>query len=1772
MKKKRFLLPAVALTLIFGLSGCLDNGGTGSEAAGGSASDNVATGSTSPAEVATAVISGKVSLSSLLGKPGTKLQKMHSVPKGKPGSSLHKAGLRKAGAAPDSRFTGLPTRMSGDSVANAVVQLFDADHPEWLFPVAESPTDSNGNYTLETMINAEKNPGATYKNGDPIPAGNYTLVAIEKDADGNVLSVAQQSVVNEFSGQVTNDLVPQEVVETPPKVLTMFGVEKNTDGTQTWGGADLTVYPNTALQITFSMAIDRQTVEQGIVIEPAVNGFWAISPDGLTATLYLDEGEQLAQGQSYTVTVKGDNGSDPDNALKNILGVALEEDAVGYFSVPTGAEADLQAPTAQMVSPSLSEIASPDGIDLITPIRIGSTEVMDVNDLLLTATPSLGARPNVIYLGQNNGLYEYEFILGEPLKVATTYDVQIAGGKDLAGNEMNPLTVSFTTVSATEGVVVIPEDASEEEVVQLTKLANAQAAVKDVFGKWYRAMNDRSLAQMQSLMTIDFALEYNTADGYDDNDINRDGRLDLNEFSDMLSKVFLIWEACGTTMTGDVIGDINVVGDEADFEFKLIGESELATRECAEVAPKESMFAKLQRINGAWYMLKASQGIDTRNEEVQQAGVIDLLAPEHGAVLDMGGPDGQEQTMTFSWTEVPEAASYVMIFVDDRDPKSGFAMILPPSYTEFDIPPNDALFSGDNPVIADVSKNFGFTREFDPRPGVEINWQVAALGSNTVQDILNDRATSLPKDVIAVSRLSRFKLAGEYQELSVTVAKANCSGELDPMGDNSAICEVVGDPVTFSEFIDGYDVDDAEFVQITVQTPRAEANMGIVNVSGNTFQHYTYAISEGVGSVFIQLNQGNNWIEVADQNFYANAGGGDPGACDPAVDPNCGTMCDPAVDPNCGTMCDPAVDPNCGTMCDPAVDPNCGTMCDPAVDPNCGTMCDPAVDPNCGTMCDPAVDPNCDTVISQSADGAAPPPTATGGADYQLVEYFNIQTTGGIPPVVAITSVADQDGNVISDDGWSYYRAPAATSVVISGTVNVAEFEFRELNLNLWNDRLGANSFRRVELDASGNFSVEVEIYQGENWIDVGGEGCQGGMCNWYSANLGVQTDLGTEWVPPVVISEVAYVNGDADGVVTERDTWGNGGNWEVAPADPDNPAVAVVIRGKLEYAEDPTGERSPRYNVGSEGGWFEDRLAVEPDGSFELVVELYTGWNNIGITDVNDNWYNVNIFAQKAKKVIRPELTFIDGVDAATALNEMGEYVTDQCSVTIEGTALVGEVQINWNGSGELTDGSWNSYWEGLTTETDADGNFSATLPLIGGSAYNWVDNFVDINDANWNWLGLRVVTTADCEYTPPKMNVSEVVATMDPADPADDAVLSLVESWGEGGRYGLVTDADPNGYDQVPTGSVVIKGTSTVPNRQINVENGSCGVNTKVGSVTSSDVADANGEYPWSIEVMLYPGGNNISLFDGPNWYSIDVQANNSNEPPVPPLSITSVVDESGNTLSPVVDAMAPVDDPCGGSNNRYDAGSATVVTISGVTSGRAPGEGEWRANGDFGRFPIAEDGSYSFEITLYDGFNWVDFNDADWNSQGLEIMASNGVQRPQFVVIESPTQNATVDGGSLTVTGVILSDPEGTGEGFQADFVSGFVSSCGDDGCAWTEFSSDPNAAQWGALPVILGTDADGNTTFTFEGASVATVTDPATGATRGAWTNVEVRADGSNADGSWAGHGHAIEFNNDCTDCSARIWKPGQVAKPAAVRKGVSAIVNQRARLMESRRAR
>jgi hypothetical protein len=1418
------------------------------------------------------------------GKPALN-KAMLSAPKGKPGSKVYAASSRKSYQSTALSSALFAPVLNAAAFTNGTVYLYNSDHPEWLSPVASSPTDSTGAYSMSKLENAAANNNA-YTNGAAIPSGNYTLLAFKAGGFDPILGttttalVAVQTVVNKFEGTVTiPDLVAQESTALPT-VSAMLGVKQNTDGTQTWGSAANSIPANAAIQVNFSSAMSRGSLTNGITISPAVSGKWSLSADWTTATFYPDTGVTLTAGAVYTVTVKGaDTGATA--AVKNVYGNALAKTATGTF---TATAADAVAPTAIFVSPTTLQLASP--VDVTTPIRIGANKQLDVNGLTLVGNvggvSSLGAKPGVLYVGKETagvyaGYYIYEFVLGSPLQLGKTYDLTVSGGKGLNGVAMNPLNVSLQTTSAaaTTGV----------DATATTATQNAQASVKDVLGKWIRAFSDRNITQLQSVMSGDFYFEDAKTDP--SSDINRDGRLSLSEFSNMLTaQAFPNWEFCGTTITGDVVGTINVVGDLADFEFKMVASSSNTSQQCVNSLPNDAFYATVQNLNGAWTIVRASVGIDTRTKTISFPDLINTLSiSQGGATISDGGqiqlnydPATNLETnpVTYSWGATTGVSSYVFIRMDARDPKNGRACALPTTKIEFSTTSGCVANGGVN-----VDGKFGFNT--DPmRPPVHVEggqyyWEVIGLATTTTATIANKTPADLLKDISAISSLHSYTIAGVYKEITVQV-----------YGGATA----TGTPVTYSVNYNGYDVGANGKATITVTTGNTTATAGSLDVSGNFWKSYPLTFSGGVATVTVDLSKGMNWINVN--------------------------------------------------------------------------------------------------------DGVG------------LNQGFSISTTGGLAPVVDITSVTDDKGGTLTLDQWGFAKATTgATKVTVSGTVSNPTLTTVDVNVN--NDATGAYNHVSVPV-TGGAFTVTLDIYKGDNWINAGA-GYQDPVTNswvWYGDHAGIYTDTGTVWVPNISITGVT--------TASQTGTFGGSSDWD-ASLDADG---IVTITGKFKQIANGT------YSISSDGGWNSGTLVALADGSFSLDVTLYKGWNYVSINDSSYNWYGVNIYTTNGKAAVKPAITGVNGVAPTVTLAGGASATATGCTATVTGTAKAGNLNVNWSGY----DGT-NSYYESqtlvLTGAADTPISFSVNVPLVGGAGSY---NNIDVYDLNWMWTGVKVTTSGACSYAPPTLTVASVL------DSAGGAITP-----GAGGDYLA-------GANQ----TVTVTGTTNRAGRTVTASMYSC--TSQTYTTTASSTANASGTYDWSISgIKVYDGWNSLNVTEGSNWQYLNVSTTNGQlaQPALTATVTPGTVSYSGT---------------CG--YNSWDAGAATVVTISGTTT--APdGTGNYTdAAGSTHTFTITG-GTYSIpNIALFDGYNNISINDTAWNWQSVGISTTNGVPKPQYVFITSPLNTAAVT-GLQTVSGTISIT---TASGYKPSTVEATVGVYDSATFMWNyvNYSSDVNQqTMYGKLPL-------------------------------------------------------------------------------------------------------
>ncbi len=735
---KSFLL---ILSFAFALNSCTGGGG-----AGGTASSGSGNGLFSK----TTTVSGTIFLSGAVAT-STKPSSGGSYKVTAAGSQMDKvlaaSGVKNAVLLPP--------------LVNATVKLYNADRPDWVYPVAQVFTGATGTYFFNKLTNADLNLNASgqqeYSNGDPIPAGNYTVIAAnDTTVSGGKQYVAVQAIVKKFEGKMEgNDLVVQDS-DALPSVAFMLGLKPNQNGT--FGGTGTIVAPNAGIQIIFSMAMARLSVIDAVKVYPTgspstpLSGTWKFSPDLLTATFYPAGGMEYSR--AYTVKVAGGIGN--VNAAVNVYGKPLPATVTATFT--TDIKIDTTVPMAIMYQPfSMTDVP------ITTPIQIASKEEpLDINSMVVTAapgTPSIGDKPAVHYvgkkqllLGANNTPIEYYiYEIGHtPLQLGTDYVITV-NYKDMAGNvPLYPVPFNFKTEITSNGITGGVN----------TALRSSQIAVKDVFGKWINAMNTRNATLLTAYMTGDFFWLVN---GWSEDDLNRDGRLNLNEFRDMLAQSFDTYDYCDTSISGDISADtgITIDGSTASIVFTLTTTANKNTGdpECADST--RTMYADLKNINSAWLIYRGADSLPTPYPAALD--VIELSAPGNGAQY----PEptvSQPLYPNFVWKAVSNVTTYAVVLMEAGSSDTGWVALVdgasiaagdPLTFTY--TPKTGYIDVGKTMYVLASGQSFGFTKFISKmKPGGLYHWAVLGFKTMTKEQIAG--GADVVADLAASSATNNFSV------------------------------------------------------------------------------------------------------------------------------------------------------------------------------------------------------------------------------------------------------------------------------------------------------------------------------------------------------------------------------------------------------------------------------------------------------------------------------------------------------------------------------------------------------------------------------------------------------------------------------------------------------------------------------------------------------------------------------------------------------------------------------------------------------------------------------------------------------------------------------------------------------------------------------------------------------------------------------------------------------------------------------------------------------
>ena len=610
--------------------------------------------------------------------------------------------------------------------------------------------------------------------------------------------------------------------------------------------------------------------------------------------------------------------------------------------------------------------------------------------------------------------------------------------------------------------------------------------------------------------------------------------------------------------------------------------------------------------------------------------------------------------------------------------------------------------------------------------------------------------------------------------------------------------------------------------------------------------------------------------------------------------------------------------------------------------------------------------------VCDSGNSTANPPKP------QLCTSFIITTTGGIEPVIQISSIVDNTGATLTGDASQYYIASStAENITISGIVT--DPTVSTLSFNIWNE-YGPYGASQAQVN-SGTFSVTMDIYQGENWISVYGSDSTGSYSEEY---VGVYTDGGAVWEEPVTLTGVSESTLKGD-YITSSD-------WSANPGSD----YTVSITGKFKIPQDGS------YYVSSDGGYVSGTIKALSDASFSVNVLLYNGWNYVYLYDSTGVVYIVNIYTSYGQTVVKP---IIKKINSATYSGSGSAFVSG-CSALIEGTSLIGPVSVNITGYGQTTGGAYTTIWESQAIQATGltdPGFFKAYVPVASGTRSYTI---VDVFDKDNKVTSVRLSTLSYCSYAQPAVTFVGV---------KDSSGTSLVQ--------------DGNGnYLAGTSNTVTLYGTSNRAGHAVSAEMQSCG---ELQQKTSYASTTLNGStYDWTMSFKVYgtaPSGiNDIYLKDG-TGQTISIYSENTVEYPAPAFATFVNVDAAYGTPS-------VVSKDC--NSAHISVGTADTVGLSGSTTS-LDGLGYYTdpLNGNHS-FTISGGNFLVPDFTVYSGYNYIYLYDTDNNYFKLNIETSNTNTKPQYVAITQPANNASVS-GTVTVAGTVTA-----GAGYSPKTVYAYV----------------------------------------------------------------------------------------------------------------------------------
>jgi methionine-rich copper-binding protein CopC len=222
------------------------------------------------------------------------------------------------------------------------------------------------------------------------------------------------------------------------------------------------------IEITFSEDMDYTSVYNAFSISPSVAGVFSWKDN----TLIFDPNDDLDANTQYQVTIS--------KAAKDLVGNGMEDDFV--FSFTTAPKTELEKPYIKYI-----EVLDNDKLELVMSEKVLQSDAENKNNYtldggLILSDAVIGDDGATIYLTTSNQVE------------GKTYQLGISGIHDLAGNEMDQVTLSFKGIDPPDLEAVNPINSTTIELYFSEKVMTTSAeAVENYFFTPYLEVTSAAL-------------------------------------------------------------------------------------------------------------------------------------------------------------------------------------------------------------------------------------------------------------------------------------------------------------------------------------------------------------------------------------------------------------------------------------------------------------------------------------------------------------------------------------------------------------------------------------------------------------------------------------------------------------------------------------------------------------------------------------------------------------------------------------------------------------------------------------------------------------------------------------------------------------------------------------------------------------------------------------------------------------------------------------------------------------------------------------------------------------------------------------------------------------------------------------------------------------------------------------------------------------------------------------------------------------------------------